>query len=207
MENVLEILDQKVGKGFFKLDKPPIGMVYNAPEMYMDKNRIIGVSKISENSLKSTFDCVYREKVGLNQFSKEIRRESKNIYIIKENELEYSRFYIWIALLILDREKTMVDIPNEPYPLRMYDDNFDIYLAPRVPDDNVEEVDEMSDRQKSVLIQLWDLLNDYFDLKKEGKYIESIKKMERDIYTMIKMIAKDSIPFILDNMEIKLEKE
>jgi len=179
-------------------------MVYNAPEMYMDKNRTIGVSKISENSLKSTFDCVYREKVSLNQFSKEIKRESKNIYIIKKNELEYSRFYIWIALLILDREKTMVDIPNEPYPLRMYDDNFDIYLAPRVPDDNVEE---MSDRQKSVLIQLWDLLNDYFDLEEKGEYIEAIKKMERDIYTMIKMIAKDSIPFILDNMEIKLEKE
>ncbi len=144
MENILEILDQKVGKGFFKLEEPPKGMMYkyDTPKMYINESRIIGVSKISKNSLKSTFECIYKEKVRLDQFSKKIKRESKTIYVIKESELGYSRYYIRVALLILDKEKTMVDIPSELYPLRMYDDVFDIYLAPRLKEENIEEVDK-----------------------------------------------------------------
>lgn len=208
MENVLEILNQKVEKGFFKLIGTSEGEVCNCPEMYVDEYRIIGVVEISKDSLKSTLKWgVYKEKVKLEQFSKKIKKESRGLYVIKESGLGYSRDFIKIALLILDRKKTMVDLPSEPCPLRMYDDKFAIYIAPRIDEEDIEEVDEMSDGQKSVLIQLWDLLNDYFDLKNEGKYIEAIKKMEREIYDMIKMIAENSISFFMDGSEIKLERE
>lgn len=191
MENVLEILDQKVEKGFFKLIGTPEGMVCNCSEMYVDEYRIMGVVEVSKDSLKPTIKWVYKEKVRLDQFSKKIKKESKGLYVIKESGLGYSRDFIRIALLILDRKKTMVDLPSEPSPLRMYDDKFAIYLAPRI--EMSEEEQFSSDKAEieasiSYLLKLTDSNNKLREYMKE--IFRSKRMSKRNLSEFLIMFKK-----------------
>jgi len=211
MKNVLEILDQKVGKGFLKLFESPEGMMYDAPEMYTDEYRILGVCEVSKNPLKPAFRCMYKEKIKLKQFSKKIKKESKTIYMIKESGCRYSRYYVRIALLILDREKTMVSIPSEPSLLRMYDDVFDIYLAPIVEEEDIGmSKEDLFDSKKaeieaniSHLLELTDCNNKLQEYMK--KIYRNKKMLKRNLSEFLIMFKKIEEPISKDYINQKNE--
>lgn len=190
MESLLEILNQKVGKGFFKLLEAPEGMMYDASEMYVDEYRVIGVSKVSKDSLKTTVRCVYKGKVKLEQFSKEIKKQSKEVYMIKKSGFEYSRYYIRIALLILNREKTIVGIPSEPYPLRMYDDVFDIYLAPRIEMSEEEQFNSDKAEIEANISHLLELTDCNNRLQKYMKRVFRDKRMLKRVLSEFLIMFK-----------------
>lgn len=62
------------------------------------------------------------------------------------------------------------------------------------------------DKKESVLVQLYDLLNDYFYLKEKGEYPQAIKDMEKQIEATIKVIVEKRFPYFLNCSDLELQK-